>query len=73
MTHPFARVRRGKSPAAGFESPAGGVVVLLAMTRPANLRYGKSRPVDSTAAGRGAYSPAFNSQTGWIWRQAYES
>jgi hypothetical protein len=25
------------------------------MTRPANPRYGKSRPVDSTAAGRGAY------------------
>ena len=23
---------------------------------PANLRYGKSRPVDSTAAGRGAYA-----------------
>ena len=32
-----------------------GVVVLLAMTRPANPRYGKSRPVDSTAAGRDAY------------------
>jgi hypothetical protein len=53
----LARVRRGKSPAAGFLSPGGrGVVVLLAMTRPANLRYGKSRPVDSTAAGRGAYA-----------------
>src|SRR5258708_7546995 len=49
---PLARVRRGKSPAAGFLSPGGrGVVVLLAMTRPANPRYGKSRPVDSTAAG----------------------
>jgi hypothetical protein len=46
---PLARVRRGKSPAAGL-------VVLLAMTRPANPRYGKSRPVDSTAAGRGAYA-----------------
>jgi len=33
------------------------------MTRPANPRYGKSRPVDSTAAGRGAYLPVFNSQT----------
>jgi hypothetical protein len=54
---PLARVRRGKSPAAGFLSPGGrGVVVLLAMTRPANPRYGKSRPVDSTAAGRGAYA-----------------
>ena len=51
---PLARVRRGKSPAAGFLSPGGrGVVVLLAMTRPANPRYGKSRPVGSTAAGRG--------------------
>src|SRR5260370_42312491 len=51
---PLARVRRGKSPAAGFLSPGGrGVVVLLAMTRPTNPRYGKSRPVDSTAAGRG--------------------
>src|SRR5262249_35277917 len=54
---PLARVRRGKSPAAGSSSPGGrGVVVLLAMTRPANLRYGKSGPVNSTAAGRGAYS-----------------
>src|SRR5262249_44549190 len=56
MTRPNP-VRRGKSPTAGFESPAvGGAVVLLAMTHPANLRYGKSRPVDSTAAGRGAYA-----------------
>ena len=39
---PLSRVRRGKSPAAGFLSPGGrGVVVLLAMTRPANPRYGE--------------------------------
>jgi hypothetical protein len=45
MTRPDP-VRRGKSPTAGFESPAvGGAVVLLAMTCPANLHYGKFRPV----------------------------
>ena len=55
---PLARVRRGKSPAAGFLSPGGrGVVVLLATTRPANPRYGKSRPVDSILGASGRNHP----------------
>src|SRR5262245_16140119 len=57
MTHPLPVCVVASPPAAGSSSPGGrGVVVLLAMTRPANLPLWPVPARRSTAAGRGAYA-----------------